>query len=383
MRKVYIMAGRIVALCLAFVLGFFSAFGAIAGGIYLAYSKISVDKINEWCEDLNIGFRIPTDKIVNPDADKPITSLTMQALLQEVQTIKDSTFTLNQMIERYGLILPEDIVDKVPDPIMNGIPFTALFSAEGVDTIMENVTVTDVLAMIPEDIAGSIVSDPMRDALSDNTLADIVEMNMGHIFNGIELGYITGVHYEKNEDGTYYVVLEDPDNPTIMELIAPLDLGGILTAVSNGEGDVFEVIDHSIGDVAIKSLLGSFMSEVMALSNIIGEATLGDLLVENEETGRYELDIMVLMKDKQIGLLLGYTKEETETIDPETNEPVYIWKDANDERVMGITARVADIEVTDFMDGTFSTDALLDGLTIAEVLEYERAENLPAYKSDD
>ena len=387
MRKTGIMAGRIVALVLAFVLGFFSAFGAAAGGIYLAYSKLSIDKIVEWNDKFGWGLDISTDLIVNPDADKPVTTLTLEELFAEIQGLKDTMLTLDEMINRYGLLLPPETLAALPPSLMNEIPISDLFGPDGMDIVMSKVTVVEILGMIPEDIAGSIISDPAINELSDNTLADIVAMDMGYVFNGIELGYVTGVQYELDENGEYQVVPVDPDNPTLLEIIAPLDLGGILSAVSDEEGDVLEVIANSIGDVAVQSLFGADMAEIAILSSIIGEATIADIIVLNPETNEYEFDVMTLFDGKKVGVLLGYTEvplTDSETgeplLDPETQEPLYEWQDADGKKIGGVDAVLADIPVDDIMNGTFSADSMLNDLVLADILGFEKGENLPVYK---
>lgn len=373
MRKASMIVVRIISLCLAFVLGFFSAFGAVAGGIYLAYSKVSIDKINEWGE--KFGFYLPTDDYVDQEAEKPITSLTIQELLSEMQGLGESKLTLDQMINRYGLIVPSDVTDKIPNSIMNDIPFASLFTKEGIDAAMNTVTVTEILDLIPKDIAATIISDPTRDELSDNTLADIVKMDMGHIFNGIQLGYITMVNYEKDENGVYQVVMADPSNPTLLELVAPLDLGGILKAVTKKEGNVLEVVEKSIGDVVITSLLGTSMKDITALSNLLGNATIGDMIVQDPVTGEFTLDVMAAMEGKKVGSLLGY--EQTEITD-ESGSTSTVWKDTDGKEVKGINAKISDYALTDFIEGKISTDTLLDGLTVADILGYEKR-NLPIY----
>lgn len=376
MRKASMIVVRIISLCLAFVLGFFSAFGAVAGGIYLAYSKVSIDKINEWGE--KFGFYLPTDDYVDQEAEKPITSLTIQELLAEMQGLGKSKLTLDQMINRYGLIVPSDVTDKIPNSIMNDIPFASLFTKEGIDAAMNTVTVTEILDLIPKDIAATIISDPTRDELSDNTLADIVKMDMGHIFDGIQLGYITMVNYEKDENGVYQIVMADPSNPTLLELVAPLDLGGILKAVTKKEGNVLEVVEKSIGDVVITSLLGTSMKDITALSNLLGNATIGDMIVQDPVTGEFTLDVMAAMEGKKVGSLLGY--EETEIPD-ESGSTSTVWKDTDGKEVKGINAKIADYALTDLIEGKISTNTLLDGLTVADILGYEKRD-LPIYLND-
>lgn len=379
MRKTTFMIERIISLCLAFVLGFFSAFGAIAGGIYFIYSSVSLDKLNEWGG--MFGFSIPLDDFIDPDAEMPATSLTISDLLSEIQQVQNDELTLEEMIERYGLILPADIVGSMPDSVMNEIPFTVLFTEEGIQMVMDSVTVTDILDMIPEEIAATIISNPARDAFSDNTLSQIVAMDMGHIFEGVQLGYITGVTYVLDENGVYQAAWTDPANPTLFELIAPLDLGGVLSAVSNGEGDVLEVIKNSIGDVAINSIFETFMSDVAILYGLLGDAALGDLITFDPAIGKYKLDMMLVMSGRKVGNLLGYT--ETEFIDPSTLEAKLAWVDVNGNNVKGLPAKFADIYITDFLSGAVSFDTLINDLVIADVLGYEKGEKLPVFMYDD
>ena len=392
MRRTSIMAGRIVAIVLAFVLGFFSSFGAVAGVIYLAYSKVNVDKINEWGQNLGLGTLIPTEEIVNPEAEKPLTSVTLQELFAELSVLQQNNLTLNEMITKYGLILTPEIIAALPPSIMDEVPISDLFGENGMDIVLSKVTVLELLNMIPEDIAGTIISNPTRDALSDNTLADIVAMDMGYVFEGIELGYVTGVNYEFNEEeGKYQVVFADPSVPTALELLAPLDLGGILTAVSdNNDGDVLKVIEDSIGDVVLKSLFGESIGDVLMLSNILGEAKLADVIVYNEAEGKYTMDIMSIFNGKKLGTLLGYTEvplTDSETdeplLDPETQEPLCEWHDAEGNKVGGIDSVLADIAIDDVLNGTFSADNLLNDLEIADILGFEKVAGLPVYKSDD
>ena len=379
MRKTGLMVGRILALCLAFILGFSSAFGAIAGGIYFAFAELSVDNINQWGE--LFGFSIPVDEFVDQEAEKPATSLSLQDLIFEIQELTTNALTLEQMIERYGLLLPPDVIAKIPEPVLNEVPFASLFTPAGIQVVMDSITVADVMAMIPEELAGTIVSDPLRDAMSDRTLSDVVAMDVGYIFNGVELGYLTGVTYVLDEKGEYQPVWADPENPTLPELIAPLDLGGVLSEASTNDGDVLKVIKNSIGDVAVQSILGVYLADVVIINNLLGEVTLGELIVLDESSGKHTIDINVAMEGRKVGALLGYT--EVEVTDPETSEVAYEWHDGEGKKITGVTAKVADIYLTDFMNGTVSFDTILDDLIIADVLGYEKGESLPVFMHDN
>jgi hypothetical protein len=184
-----------------------------------------------------------------------------------------------------------------------------------------------------------------------------------------------------DENGEYQPVWEDPQNPTIIELVAPLDLGGILAAVSNDEGDVLEVIANSIGDVTINSLLGTFAADIALINNLLGDATLGNLLVPNPETGEYEFNIMLVMEGKKLGTVLGYVQEEV--IDPETLETGYVWKDADGNDIVGVNAILSDIGIDDLMNGKLDVNDMVNTLTIGQMLGYVEGEELPVYIRSD
>ena len=236
MRGTATVLTKVLALLLSFILGFVSFAGILFGAGYFVYSTLSIDTLNQY------GAGIETEDFIDPDAEISLTAMTIQGLIEEIQALSDlgETVNIDMLIERYGLILSED-VDKAIPPSLRDVPLANLFGENGMEILLENIEVDYILSLIPE----GIITDPMIESMHGKTLAHIVEMDMGYLFNGVDLGFIVGVTYVKNEaTGEYEVVFEDPDNPTFLELLAPLDIGAVLSQDENGEADVYKAVEY-------------------------------------------------------------------------------------------------------------------------------------------
>ena len=292
--------GKAIAFILTFVLGFFSCIGAIVGvGLY-AYTSISIDTIR------GFGVEISTEEFLNPDAEVPLDTMTLQKLVEEIQYLSSigETATLNMLIERYGIKLPSDIEEFIPDSIRN-IALSSLFSNDGINAILSETEVDFIFAFVPE----GIISEQAIEALSGKTLDYVVAMDLGYLLDGVLLGYVTGVTYDKNEAGEYEIVYADPNAPTTIELLAAVDLGALLTSITGGETNTFEVVKNYVGDVMVESLVSSFNIDLSTfpLPGLFSDKTVADLIKLDEESGEYSLDIMALLSERMLGEILDYT----------------------------------------------------------------------------
>lgn len=122
MRGTVNMVSRVVALVLAFVMGFLIMACFVVGGGYLAFTKVSVGML----ESIGI-IPIELNDHFEEDAEVPVEKLTIAGLVNElVFLLKDkSKFTINTMTERYGLKFAEKIPDYVTDEFRN-MPITEL-----------------------------------------------------------------------------------------------------------------------------------------------------------------------------------------------------------------------------------------------------------------
>ena len=300
MRKTLLVFNRFLSLFLAFLFGFFSFAGILVGAGFIAYNNLSVDFLNKF------GANISTEEYFDPNAEVPVDSLTIKQMIAEVEHLSSLGEEVNfdMLAERYGLKMSDEVASFIPEDIRT-LPFTEIFAEDGLYKMLECVEVSYVLKYVPEDV----ISDPLVHKLKSRTLADVVDMDMGYLFDGIEVGYILGVNYEKNADGEYVMVPADPNKMTIMEILAPIDLGDVLADAQAGKLNVLEVIDENLADVTIAHLVNAF--ESVELPEALGGKTLGEL-ISVDENGSFYIDIAGVTKGIDIGGLLGYYYDEAD-----------------------------------------------------------------------
>lgn len=297
---------RAVAFLLVFILGFLACVGTIVGAGFYIYSSLSLDTVR------GFGVEINTDEYIDPDAEVSLNAMTIQKFVEEIQYIASigEEADLDMLIERYGLKLPEDVEKLIPDGLRD-IPLAELFSANGINAVLEGTEVDYILALIPE----GIISEQAREALSGKTLDLVVDMNLGYLLDGVKLGYVTGVVYETEEDGSYKVTYANPEQPTLLELLAPLDLGGILSSIS-GEGtdSIYEVVRLQLGDVMLESLATSLIGDFsqFPLPGMFGDSTVADIIVYDEETAAYSVDVFAILDNRTVGEILDYHYDANE-----------------------------------------------------------------------
>ncbi len=353
---------RFLALVLCFVLGFMSCIGVIVGGGYLVYSKVSLDKLSSW------GISpVDPDKIRDPEAEVDIAKMTLAGLVDEYFALvkQGDEMTLDAMITRYGLKLPETVEKWLPDGA-RALPFATLVSGEGMQYVMDHTYMDYLFGIMPE----GTLSEPAQEAMKGKTLSDLVEMDLLYLLEGVKLGYIAGVKYEKDADGNYVAVFANPENPTMVELLGEVELSKVLKVVSKG-GDLGAVMVESLGDVVVADLLKSVSSGVESpLSKLFGGATFRDIMVLDEKTGVYTLSISALLGDRYLGDVLELTQIKQ-------GEHLIGWMDKNGAEVFGINRGLAFISFKGMDQNNIDFNKLLAGLYIGDVLEYR-----PVYDAD-
>lgn len=345
---------RFLSLLLAFVIGFAACAGTLVlGGVYV-YSSVSYGTLTEW----GIAPKFPDD-LLSGDGKVDLTALSVKDLIAEMQSLVGygDDLTLNLLMERYGLVLPDGTEEYIADTWRTA-PLMTLFSADGVNYILENTTVDYVYKFVPD----GVLSDPAKDALKDKTFKDVIALKLGYLLEDVKLGYFLNVTYEKDDGGVYRVVYADASAPTLNELIAPLSLGAILDKVTNG-GDVFGVIRDDIGECLLSELAGSALDD--KLTGILEGKTVADILVKNEETGKHELSVSKLFEDVYLGTVLGYDK-----IKDEGGNRIG-WK-KGDTELGGMDKAVADISLDKLInDENYQISDAFSDLYIGDLMDYE------------
>ncbi len=361
MRGLLRVLGIFLALLLVFVLGFLSCIGAIVGAGYYAYTNVSVDKL----EEMGI-INIDTDQFLDISADVSLTALTIEGLVNEITelTAMGDTVSVDFLINRYGLKLTDEILAYIPDGIRE-LPLSRMLSADGFNEVLAAVDVSYIYQYIPD----GILSEPIKAQLADKTFLDVVAFDLGYLLDGVCVGYVLGVNYEL-VDGEYSVVFADPENPTLFELLAPVEIGTILTELSSG-GDVVSAVTANIGDVMLDSLLNTVIqTEGLLLSGLTGELTISDIIVVDNSTGMSMIDVNALFSGRTLGDLLDYTPVYS-------NDVIIDWLDANGEPVVGVMRGMAGADLSEVITEGFDFVSLVSDVYIGDVLEYR-----PVYDAD-
>lgn len=341
---------RFLALVLAFFLGFLSCIGAIFGVGYFAYSKVSLDQLEKWgVVDVDEG------KYVDEDAEVDLTAMTIKAFISEIKELQDfdKTVSIDLLVERWGLKIPDEIMEKIPEGVRS-LAVKEIFSASGLSAILEHTDVSYLFQFLPADV----LAEPAREALTGKTLKEVVDLKLTDLLSGMKLGYLVGVTYEKDSSGHYLPVYKDPANPTLLELLGSLDLGKTLDVIGNG-GDMLAVINDGMNDVMLDLLMKSVSSgENETLNGILAGKTIGDVIVEDETTGALSLDIGILINGRKVGDLLGYTPVYYNN-DSSTGI-IVDWLDAEGDRIKGVMRALADGTVNGMgEDAGLDLDSLL------------------------
>ena len=350
---------RVFSLFLVFFIGFFSCIGAIIGAGYFAYSKISYDKLADW------GFVTPNDgSLFDPNAKVSVSGLTLSALIEQIAELRalEDELDLNYMIDRYGVKLPEAMDEILVDELRE-LPLNRVFSENGVEVILENVSVGTVLKFVPD----GVVSDPAKDSLKDKTLKQVVDGNLGVLLSGVKLGYLLDVEYRL--DGSVYVpVFADPANPTLVELLAPIDLGSMMTVFSEG-GDMLEVLHDSIADVALIQLVDALMASDSAMvQKMLEGKSVGEVIVWDEELGAYTLEFFAVFDGMLVGELLDLVPVYAEN----DATKIITWTDAAGDQVIGYMRGIASFDLSLLMneDEPLDDTAFLEHVYFGDLLSY-------------
>ncbi|MBP5350327.1 MAG: hypothetical protein J6Z13_08290, partial [Clostridia bacterium] len=358
---------RFLALVLAFFLGFLSCIGAIVGVGYFAYAKVSLDQLEKWGV-----VSVNEDQYVDEDAEVDLTAMTIKAFISEIKELQnlDKTVSIDLLIERWGLKIPDELMAKIPAGVRS-LSVKEIFSKSGISAILENTTVDYLYQFLPKDV----LAEPAREVLAGKTLKEVVDFKMTDLLTGIKLGYLAGVQYEKDSSGHYFPVYKDPSNPTLLELLGSLDLGKTLDVVGNG-GDMLTVVNDGMNDVMIDLLVKSISSgDNSTLNGIVAGKTIGDLIVEDETTGALSLDVGVLINGRKFGDLMGYTPVY---YNGDASTGIIVdWLDGEGARIKGVMRALADGTVNGLGEsGGLDTDALLSNSYIGFFQEYD-----PVYDS--
>lgn len=327
---------RILVFILTLLLGMALMLGLEIGGIYALVSWVTID---------NVG--INADGFL--EEDSPLREMSLIALITELNQVSAelSTLSFNDLMDNYGVILPESLTAAVPAEMLD-LPLSH-YAEDGVlNVFLQHATVGNVLSLVGEDVLPEAAQEKMR----DRTLDLLMNGELGTLFGGVYVGDLMGIAVEKGEDGVVDPVLGEDEDPTIMSYIATLDVGEYLGA-EDGFAVLQKTLDRTPMDVILEGGDGNVLYKALA------DKTLGDVL--KMEDGGFYFDLDTVMEDMYLGDVLGFTLGDDG-----------IWRDGDDKAATGINRELVGIKINELGD----TDLLsrLDNVYVAELMGYERVE---------
>ncbi len=367
--------GRIITWVLVFVLGFMSCIGAIVGGGYLAYSRLSLNKVG-----------VDISGILSDKGEVDISSMTLQQLVAEITSIQGETWSIDLLVDRYGLILPEEL-DRFLSDEQKKKDLFSLLSADGIKGILDETYFGKLLGyekkknpaynpLAPDEEPRTIWVNPDTDkkivginaALSDITLGEFLDGGLptDKLMDELNVGDLMELEAKRDLP----IFMEDVDG----ELVEIKDIDPIVIWL-DGDGAEVASIVGALAEKSVDDLVTGF--DDISLSSVLGTVEYKEktytyerkmapseyiLLTEAESIIAEFADLSIdgltgdQVTDKvnnvQIASLLGYTRN------PETGK----WEDKEGQELNSIMAQIAESKVGGINDR-------IDGLTYGEIAE--------------
>ncbi len=332
--------GKILILLLVFCIGFVSAFGALFGAGYYAYKNLSLDKVG-----------VNTESVFDREAaEVQLSALTIEGLVSEIQTLQgiSDKLTLDMMILRYGLIIPENVDAAIPQTART-LPLAKLFSKEGIVAVLDDVYIGQLLQyekgeLIPgtdgeyywyqagttNEVTG------LYSVLVNYTIGDLIEQNfdVNKIMADLTIAKVLNLSADNYSEA--YIEVNG-------ELVPFEGLEEEISIWRNSDGAMVSPTIAALADISVSELSTSL--DDIAVSSLLG------FVEQSEEYYSYEID------NNGVGEIVVLTKQT------------------------GLTAELSDLTVADFSNG--GLDDKINEMKIATVLGYTYNEEDGKYYDSD
>lgn len=334
---------------LTYFMGFITAIAVIVGVVFWAYNGITLKTIEGWT-----GTTIIDESQLDENAEVNVKDMSLGKLIAEIGKIsaEGDTVTLNSLVNRYGLKLSDDVKALIPEKAMS-LPINKLFTEEEKNAILEGTKVDYLYSIIGQDA----LPEPLKSVLSDKSLDKVFAGDRDYILDGVKLGYIAGVTYEKQGDN-WVAVYEDANAPTLVEVLENVDVTELLNVFNEG-GDLLKVMVEDAGEAS----LNLFIKSISEGDTMLGEdMDISDLYVLNSETQKYELKLDALVSTMKLGHVIGYTPVEE-------NGVIVDWT-SGEEEVSNVHEAFANIDLSKIVSGDFDVIDAIGDFYVGELLDY-------------
>lgn len=374
MRAASILA-RIFVFILAFTLGFLSCVGVLVGGGYFAYKKVSLDKLG-----------VSTDRFLADDAEVDVSALPIQGLISELSSLKSAKITVDFLVERYGLILPEQIENLLTEN-MREKELTKLFSKDGIRDFLSELYFGKLFGFEQKENPNYSIVDPdgeprliwvdpetgervggVNGVLADMSIAEFLDngVPMDDIMEDLTVGELMEL---EAKTGLPTFIKEKNGTLTPVEDMEPITVwydknGNEVTSVVGAIADMsVSELTAGLDDISLGKIFGTVEYKDKYYTYEIRRSLDEHIVLTEEESLVSEfsdLSIDGLTGDKindrvnnvQISSILGYKQDAV------TGE----WLDSEGNKVNSIMAQLASSKVGDLND-------TINGLSFGDIAE--------------
>ncbi len=376
---------RTLAFILGFVFAFVILFGGIIGGAYWAFKNLTLGTLNVGEEGSDISsWTIEDLTAFIIDVTKDPNSFTLSEL-------EKHGFDCNEILTSMGV----DVESANPKDIQSfkSLAIASLFNETGVYSIDMGI----VFLFMPKDPATDkyqLFSEGARNRLRQFSLGDLINPdengNLGaySVLRGMKLGSLLSSNFDEVfENGNYTYSSEDRG----LNLLGNVELGLITNSLEGNSTDLGYEIKEGylmhLKDMQLREIIASFgaTTEEQYQQNYeayetLGDKTLDEIIVWNEEKLWYELDVSKIIALGTIGSMMGYEvcsmdencpiHESVDLCDGELYENGVLCEDASITRK--IMQNLCDIKVLDLLGG-FDFNKIFDGVYLGGAFGYEQS----------
>lgn len=349
-RKHYVARffAAIFRFLLTLLLGMTIAYGSIFYGIYYAISGFTLSDLQA------MGLAEGVEQYLTDQGEVDLTTVSLLELIADFNAVRADlgSHTLQTLITRYGVVLPEETMKKLPTDLFS-VPLNTLLSSEVGTVVAENLKMGYILSFLPE---GTLSAEAIN-TLAPRPISLLTEGKYGELLSGVKLGYVTGVKFNTEGD----VVYENPYAPTTQEAMANLDLGTFFTAITQN-GDILGAFATCLGDSRLKDVF-SAISGGELFDKMLAGRLVKDVIILDEQTGQYTLSFTALASGMYLGDALGYTLVDGKWYSTYTDDGYA----EDDVKVSSMNAALAGIALSDVLDGKLDIAATFDGLFFGDL----------------
>lgn len=304
-------ASKIVALVLAFTLGFSCCAGVIVGGTAIALTTLRVRDIDKHIIDL------PDEMFMGKNYEVDLLNLSALEMYQEIQNLRamGDGLTINVLQKRYDLKIDSKLDVLLTEEVRN-LPLTQAFSQEGVMKILSTVYIGKILGYTCVDQLTAEDADP---ALGSE-VTKWVNAETGADVSGIQ-SYLA------------YICVGDLAS-------GKMDINGLVGSVRIGDALGYTLVDEE-NDI---------------WHDAHGEEVVG---VMSAFAGLKVSEVGTEINDIKIGTLLGYTYDEEAGVwlDTETKQPIEgLMKVLGDCTMENVGSKIEEAQLGDLLGYYYDKD---------------------------